>query len=485
MTRLARGHPGVALLLLTALGAAARFAALGTQSFGFDEAFTVTRVLPGGLQDMLERVSRSESSPPGYYVLAKLWTSVLGGGEAAIRSLSALLGTLLVPVAWALGRRVAGPRAGLVAGLLVAVNPMLIYYAQEARTYSLLALLATLSVLLALRARDEPKARRVALWACVSVAALFAHYFAAFVIFPAAVLLAIRARTPAVLAGVGGVGLVAVALLPLALRQSEDGRTDWISLISFPRRVGELPVKGMLGEYWFATPPAVLAVLAVPMVLAVALLALDRPRGRAIAPLLAVVAAALALPVATDAAALDVVNAKNMIAVLAPALVVVGAALASSRLGPAGPMAAIVLAVGWLALDVAVALDPGLQRNDFRGAAQALGPRDGPRAIVVPRGGSVPLEVYRPGVVGLASSAPVKEVVLLAPIARRRFVGADEPIPTTPQPPLPGFRLAQRTDADSYVLIRYVAPRAVAADPGPLLAARIGPPGVPAVYLER
>jgi hypothetical protein len=74
-----------------------RFATLDLQSFGFDEAFTVGPVLDGSLDDALDTIPRTESSPPLYYVLAWGWTRPFGLGEVGVRSLSALLGTALVP----------------------------------------------------------------------------------------------------------------------------------------------------------------------------------------------------------------------------------------------------------------------------------------------------------------------------------------------------------------------------------------------------
>ncbi|MCC6169438.1 MAG: glycosyltransferase family 39 protein [Caldilineaceae bacterium] len=80
--------------------------------------------------------------PPGYYWLLKLWSGLFGSSAAAIRSFSALLGTALVGMVYAVGRR-AAPAAsvglGLTAALLAAVNPFQIYYSQEARMYMLLA----------------------------------------------------------------------------------------------------------------------------------------------------------------------------------------------------------------------------------------------------------------------------------------------------------------------------------------------------------
>ena len=115
-----------ALLVGCILAAALRFATLGVQSFDYDESFTVS-LLHGSLGDALRTIPITESSPPLYYVLAWIWTQAFGLGEIGVRSLSALLGTALVPVAYFIGRRLGSSRAGLIAAAIVAVNPFLVW----------------------------------------------------------------------------------------------------------------------------------------------------------------------------------------------------------------------------------------------------------------------------------------------------------------------------------------------------------------------
>src|SRR5690606_12851500 len=75
-----------------------------------------------------------------YYWLLKAWTGLFGLEAAALRSLSALLGVGLAGVVYAIGAR-RSASLGLTAALLVALNPLQVYYSQEARMYMLLALL--------------------------------------------------------------------------------------------------------------------------------------------------------------------------------------------------------------------------------------------------------------------------------------------------------------------------------------------------------
>jgi mannosyltransferase len=170
---------------LTALAALLRFPTLGGQSYEGDELYTVWLVCMG-LHRMVDTIPRSESTPHLYYLLAWVWERIFGPGEVGLRSLSALVGTAAVPVAAEVGRVLVSRRAGIVAAALVAVNPLLVWYSQEARAYALLVLLAGLSLLFLVRAQNDGRLRALWSWALVSSLALATHYFAFFLVAPEA-----------------------------------------------------------------------------------------------------------------------------------------------------------------------------------------------------------------------------------------------------------------------------------------------------------
>jgi mannosyltransferase len=132
---------------LTALGAVLRFATLGDQAYHHDEIVTASRVLRVGFGHAMDAVGFSESAPPLYYAVAWVWTQLTGTGEFGLRSVSALAGVATVPVTYLIGAELRSRRAGLAAAALVAVNPMLLWYSQEARAYALFSLLTAISFL--------------------------------------------------------------------------------------------------------------------------------------------------------------------------------------------------------------------------------------------------------------------------------------------------------------------------------------------------
>lgn len=109
--------------------------------FWYDEAFTaVLARLP--FMDMI-RATAGDVHPPLYYYLVSVWAQIMGGYTPFIlRQLSAVFAVLsLWQVIRLMDRYWMSRVFRLVVLALVAASPMLIYYAQEARMYSLLVFL--------------------------------------------------------------------------------------------------------------------------------------------------------------------------------------------------------------------------------------------------------------------------------------------------------------------------------------------------------
>ena len=235
-------QPAVRVLVgLVLLSALVRFGTLGAKSFWGDEVNTVDLV-HRSLGHMLTGIGNLESTPPLYYLLSWLWIQVVPSTEIGMRALPALCGVALVPITYLIAREVASARTAAIAAGLVACNPFLVWYSQEARSYSLLTLLSATTLLLLLRALRRPSARLYACWALVAALALATHYFAGFIALPEAlILLRARPRRRATWLAIGFVGLAGGLLLPLALQQQAHGHANWISGAPIISRLAATP----------------------------------------------------------------------------------------------------------------------------------------------------------------------------------------------------------------------------------------------------
>jgi uncharacterized membrane protein len=174
--------------LVVLLGAGLRFYRYDALSLWLDEGSTVQLArLPW--PTVLGLNGPYDTHPPLYYALVKLFTVVFPEVSAG-RLLSVFAGTLAVPLVYALAARLTERWTGLAAALVLATNPLHIWYSQEARQSALSVLLVGLSYL-ALVAFHQTRARWWALaYGASLLAAMYVEYSALYALVPQLALLA-------------------------------------------------------------------------------------------------------------------------------------------------------------------------------------------------------------------------------------------------------------------------------------------------------
>ena len=163
------------------IGAAVRLHHIGDASLWNDELFS--RYYPEtGLRYMWTTGFVLETNPPTYYTMLLGWMHLFGTGEAALRSLSLVASVLAIPLTYALAREFADRRIALLAALLMALSPMQVYYAQEARAYALLVLPVTAALLGLARYLREATVRHLILYGVGAVGGVYVHTTGALII---------------------------------------------------------------------------------------------------------------------------------------------------------------------------------------------------------------------------------------------------------------------------------------------------------------
>lgn len=116
--------------------------------------------------------------PPGYYVLLAGWRSFLGPSVFSDRLLSVFWGVVTIPLAYIFGRKCTSSRlSGLIAGLLVALSPIDVYYSQESRMYSMLPAFALVTLIISARIVEKDNSRDWALWILVNAVSMYVYYY--------------------------------------------------------------------------------------------------------------------------------------------------------------------------------------------------------------------------------------------------------------------------------------------------------------------
>ena len=205
-----------ALIGIMTLATVLRLLHLGSESLWLDEIISVAIAhLDWGT--LWKVLSRFEANMALYYGLLHFWIK-LSESEVAVRSLSVVAGLLTVPVLYALGGRMFGTRAGLISALLLATNAFHIRFSQEARAYTLVVLLTSLSSLFFIRAIERQSRADWAGYVLTGTLAVYSHFLAVLVLgAQLASLVVLRPRDVPWKRVMISISLMGLLLLPLAI----------------------------------------------------------------------------------------------------------------------------------------------------------------------------------------------------------------------------------------------------------------------------
>ncbi|MGI8329573.1 glycosyltransferase family 39 protein [Actinomadura scrupuli] len=214
--------PLVAALAITLWG-------IGSPSLWRDEAVTA-EVARFSLHDTFRTLANVDAVHTVHYLLAHVMVSLFGGSELALRLPSALGSVAAATGTALLGRRLAGPRTGLTAGLIVAASPTISMWAEEARSYTIVTALAVWATYLLVRAVDAPTRSAFARYGAAIAVLGLVHLFALLLIPVHALALWRTADRTITRRWLAALTAATAAITPLALITiPQKDQLDWIA----------------------------------------------------------------------------------------------------------------------------------------------------------------------------------------------------------------------------------------------------------------
>jgi len=196
------------------------------QSFWRDEAFSYFMAKKNIIEIIF--LTAKDFNPPLYYFLLHFWMKVFGSSEIALRSLSIIFYWGTIYVAFLFLNEVFKMKEKKASYYLILFifNPLLLYYAFEARMYSMFAFLAALSYYAFYK-------KNVRLYLIATVMGLFTHYFMILVVLSQLLFLIINKKSVDYI----------------------KRKTVYLSLLFFsPWLIFFLSQNGLSGSFWLNKP---------------------------------------------------------------------------------------------------------------------------------------------------------------------------------------------------------------------------------------
>lgn len=172
----------IAVLAVVAVPALLGFYRLEEPSIWFDEAATWLNVSDGWRWMWIASASGEDCGGFVYALVIKLWTSVFGYGEFALRAPSVVFAAAMSWTLLRIGHGMGSLRAGVCMALCGSLHPVVLCWSRQARAYSLeMFLTAAYLALILAYARSGGRMRAAALTLVGSLLAL-SHIFGVFVV---------------------------------------------------------------------------------------------------------------------------------------------------------------------------------------------------------------------------------------------------------------------------------------------------------------
>lgn len=134
------------LFLITIIGLFFRLWHIDKGGLWFDELHCYYQASSDFPFEIFRKAFLVDAHAPLYYYILRFWMELFGNADVTLRYLSVLFGVLNIPAAYFAAKEISTKKAALIAAGLFSINSFLIYYSQEIKFYSLLALCATLII---------------------------------------------------------------------------------------------------------------------------------------------------------------------------------------------------------------------------------------------------------------------------------------------------------------------------------------------------
>ncbi|MEI8390390.1 MAG: glycosyltransferase family 39 protein, partial [bacterium] len=177
----------IILAVVLIIGIVVRIWGLGEKSLWIDEiyswVFSSQKTFFGSFIYMF-----ADLSPPIYYLILYVWIKLFGSSEFMLRFPSFLAGIASVFFIYFATKKVFNKQIALGAAILTGLSPVMLYYSQEARPYSLFAMFSIITVSVWIEiinkiAKEDLDSKTLIKYVIFSLATILTHYWGLVLVF--------------------------------------------------------------------------------------------------------------------------------------------------------------------------------------------------------------------------------------------------------------------------------------------------------------
>jgi uncharacterized membrane protein len=218
------------ITVVLALSLAIRLISLN-QSLWLDEAISANVAKNYSYNEIVTKFSPSDFHPPFYYLTLKAWTAVFGYSEISLHLPSVIFSLITIYIVYLL--------AGNGAALLTGLNPLLIYYSQEARMYSMVTMLLMLAVYFWVK-------KKYLLFNILAFCCFITFYGSVFLLAALAVYLLVKKKYKELIISNIGILLAIIILSPLLRVQMQNSQEMLLEVKNWSLVLGKANIKNLL-----------------------------------------------------------------------------------------------------------------------------------------------------------------------------------------------------------------------------------------------
>lgn len=178
----------ILLVIVLIIGVIIRFWGLGDKSLWIDEMYSYLFTYQKSIFESYNAMF-SDLSPPIYYLILYLWMKLFGNSELMMRFPSFLAGIASIIVIYFSTKKIFNKQIALGAAILTGLSPVMLYYSQEARPYSLFALFSIINVSIwielinKINNNDDLDSKTFLKYTIFSLLTIFTHYWGLVLVF--------------------------------------------------------------------------------------------------------------------------------------------------------------------------------------------------------------------------------------------------------------------------------------------------------------